>query len=120
MIFLESLPRGSETGNHRVRRYKPGQAQEGTKARSGQVSTRTCRRLESARRPEAPTGQARAEAAADPVALEAGAARAPGHPGHHSGERPWSVIEAHFGTMPAQVTPHPPPPFTPPSPQEVK
>lgn len=60
------------------------------KARGGRVSTRTCRRLESARRPVAPTGQVPAEAAADPAALEAGAARAPGHPGHHSGERPWS------------------------------
>lgn len=51
--------------------------------------------------------RAQAEAAADPLALEAGAARALGLPGHHSGERPWSVTEAH--QAPGQVTPHPPP-----------
>lgn len=53
----------------------------------------------------APTGQVPAEAAADPAALEAGAARAPGHPGHHSGERPWSVTEAHL--VPCQSRCHP-------------
>lgn len=58
------------------------------KARGSQVSTKTCRRLES--RPVAPMGQVPAEAAADPEVLEAGVARARGHPGHHSGEPPWA------------------------------
>lgn len=77
-----------------MKRQKPGQAQESTEAWGNRVSTRMCRRLESAHHPVVPKGRARAEAAADPLAPEAGAAQAPGHPGHHSGERPWSVTEA--------------------------